>query len=129
MLSLTTGQLETWLIQYFLPFVRIGACFLMAPVFAARFVPARVRLLLEMFPDARFIHLHRDPFTVFQSTRRMLDRFCATQTLQKPDPAMLDERVFRQFNEMYDAFFAERPLIPAGQFHEIAFEAQAQRAG
>lgn len=46
MLSLTSGQLEAWLVQYFFPFIRIGACFLAAPVFAANFVPARVRLLL-----------------------------------------------------------------------------------
>jgi len=46
MLTLTTGQLEAWLVQYFWPFVRIGACFMAAPVFAAHFVPARVRLLL-----------------------------------------------------------------------------------
>ncbi|MFL6617242.1 MAG: flagellar biosynthetic protein FliR [Povalibacter sp.] len=46
MLQLSSGQLEAWLIQYFFPFVRIGACFVAAPVFAARFVPARVRLLL-----------------------------------------------------------------------------------
>lgn len=46
MLSLTTGQLESWLIQYFFPFIRIGACFLAAPVFAANFIPPRVRLLL-----------------------------------------------------------------------------------
>ncbi|HKE92668.1 MAG TPA: flagellar biosynthetic protein FliR [Povalibacter sp.] len=46
MLSLTSGQLESWLVQYFFPFIRIGACFVAAPVFAASFVPARVRLLL-----------------------------------------------------------------------------------
>ena len=46
MLSLTTGQLESWLIQYFFPFIRIGACFLAAPVFAANFMPPRVRVLL-----------------------------------------------------------------------------------
>ncbi|HLS81024.1 MAG TPA: flagellar biosynthetic protein FliR [Steroidobacter sp.] len=46
MLSLTTGQLESWLGQYLWPFIRIGACFMMAPVFGAHFAPARVRLLL-----------------------------------------------------------------------------------
>ena len=46
MLQLTSGQLEAWLIQYFFPFIRIGACFMAAPIFAAHFVPARVRLLL-----------------------------------------------------------------------------------
>lgn len=46
MLNLTTGQLEAWLAQYIWPFIRIGACFMAAPVFGAQFVPPRVRLLL-----------------------------------------------------------------------------------
>jgi flagellar biosynthetic protein FliR len=46
MLNVTTGQLELWLAQYLWPFIRIGACFMAAPVFGAQFVPPRVRLLL-----------------------------------------------------------------------------------
>ena len=46
MLNLTSGQLEAWLAQYLWPFIRIGACFMMAPIFGANFVPARARLLL-----------------------------------------------------------------------------------
>jgi flagellar biosynthesis protein FliR len=46
MINLTTGQLEAWMSQIFWPFVRIGACFMVAPAFAAVFVPPRVRLVL-----------------------------------------------------------------------------------
>lgn len=46
MINLTTGQLEAWLAQYLWPFIRIGACFMMAPIFGAGFVPPRVRLFL-----------------------------------------------------------------------------------
>jgi flagellar biosynthetic protein FliR len=46
MLSFTTGQFEAWLAQYLWPFIRIGACFMAAPVFGAQFVPARARLLM-----------------------------------------------------------------------------------
>ena len=45
MITITTGQLESWLAQYLWPFVRIGACFMVVPVFGAQFIPARVRLL------------------------------------------------------------------------------------
>jgi len=45
-ITLTTGQLEAWIGQLFWPFVRIGACFMVAPAFGALFVPARVRLVL-----------------------------------------------------------------------------------
>ena len=46
MLTLTTGQLEGWLSQLFWPFIRIGACFMVAPAFGAMFIPARLRLVL-----------------------------------------------------------------------------------
>jgi flagellar biosynthetic protein FliR len=45
-LTLTQGQLEGWISQLFWPFIRIGACFMVAPAFGALFVPARVRLVL-----------------------------------------------------------------------------------
>ena len=46
MITLTTGQLEAWLAQILWPFVRIGACLMVAPAFAAIAVPARVRIVL-----------------------------------------------------------------------------------
>lgn len=46
MIQITTGQLEAWLALYLWPFLRIGACFMMAPIFGAGFVPPRVRLFL-----------------------------------------------------------------------------------
>jgi flagellar biosynthetic protein FliR len=46
MISFTTGQLDAWLAQLLWPFVRVGSCFMVAPVFGARFVPARIRIVL-----------------------------------------------------------------------------------
>jgi flagellar biosynthetic protein FliR len=46
MLTLTSGQLEAWVAQLLWPFIRIGACFMVAPAFGAIFVPARIRIVL-----------------------------------------------------------------------------------
>jgi flagellar biosynthetic protein FliR len=46
MLTLTSGQLDAWLAQLMWPFVRIGACFMVAPAFGALFVPPRIRIVL-----------------------------------------------------------------------------------
>lgn len=46
MITLTTGQIEAWLAAWLWPFLRIGACLMVAPVFGASFVPARIRLVL-----------------------------------------------------------------------------------
>jgi hypothetical protein len=82
----------------------------------------RIRLLLDLFPDARFVHIHRNPYRVFQSTRHWLRTAGAWYYLQRPDLRNLEERILRTSQEMYQVFFEERSLIPAGHFHEICFE-------
>jgi flagellar biosynthetic protein FliR len=46
MITFTARELEGWLLGIFWPFVRIGSCFMVAPVFSAVAVPARVRIVL-----------------------------------------------------------------------------------
>ena len=46
MFTLTTGQIEGWIAAFLWPFVRIGACLMVAPLFGAGFVPARLRLVI-----------------------------------------------------------------------------------
>ena len=46
MISLTSGQLEAWLAAFLWPFVHVGACVMVAPIFGASVVPARARIVL-----------------------------------------------------------------------------------
>lgn len=46
MLTITEAQINAWIAAYFWPFARITACVMVAPVFGARFVPARLRIVL-----------------------------------------------------------------------------------
>jgi len=82
---------------------------------------ARIRLLLELYPDAKFIHIHRSPETVFQSFRHYYDTAMWHTYLQKPDLAAIDTRIIRGYQTLFNAFFADLPLIPAGNFHEVSF--------
>jgi hypothetical protein len=83
----------------------------------------RIRLLLEMLPDARFIHIHRHPYRVFQSTKHTHEKVRPTFALQRWPREDLEEGIIRRYQAMYEAFFEERGLIPNGRFHEMAFEA------
>jgi flagellar biosynthetic protein FliR len=56
-IALTTGQLEAWVANAFFPFARIGACLMVAPMFGARFVPARTRILLAVALTALVVPL------------------------------------------------------------------------
>ncbi len=84
---------------------------------------ARIRLILEMFPDARFVHIHRDPYRVFQSQRHFFDTAGWYTYLQKPDIYAIDEGILQRHETMYDAYFQDLPLIPKGQFCELGFDA------
>ena len=83
----------------------------------------RIALLLKLFPDAKFIHIHRNPYDVFKSTRKLYDTAVIPSQAQKPtngwDPI---DRILRQYVDMYDAFFEQKEQIPDGNFTEVAFE-------
>ncbi|MGH7134511.1 MAG: sulfotransferase family protein [Pirellulales bacterium] len=84
---------------------------------------ARIRLLLEMFPKAKFVHIHRDPYAVFQSMLRLVMASSLRQRLQTPRRGMveLEDLVLHWYRLMYEAFFEDRILLPEGHFHEIRF--------
>lgn len=83
---------------------------------------ARLGLLLEVFPNARFVHIHRDPYTIYQSTHRLFTSLAQAPELQRAEVPATEERIFRQYSIISDAFFADKALIPPGQFHELRFE-------
>ncbi len=61
---------------------------------------AHVKELLELYPNARFIYLHRDPYEIFYSNIKLL-------------------RIYRK---MMDKYFDERHLIPEGHLYELRYE-------
>ena len=83
---------------------------------------ARVRLLLEMFPEAKFVHIRREPYTVFQSSRHTWKTGTPSWCFQRPDLPDADDRIIAAYRAMYDAYFDQRRLIPAGHLHELAYE-------
>lgn len=82
----------------------------------------RIKLLLEMFPDAKFVHIHREPYTVFQSTVHTHATGLPFGRLQDTSGVDWTTRIIRQYQEVNDAYFEERELIPEGRLHEMSFE-------
>jgi hypothetical protein len=82
----------------------------------------RICVLLEMFPEARFVHIVRDPHVIFPSTVNLWKALYETQGLQTPSFAGLDEHVFATFNHFYKKLDEARPLIRPGHFHELRYE-------
>lgn len=83
---------------------------------------ARVKTLLEMFPDARFVHIVRDPYVLFASNVKLWKTLYKFQGLQEPRYAGLEDYVFTCFEHMYRAFEAARDLVPADHMYEVRYE-------
>ena len=81
----------------------------------------RIKLILEMFPDARFIHIHRDPYVVYQSTMHLHMKSAEYFALQNTDIAKVHDLVIRQYQSLFGAFFEEKHRIPADRFCEVSF--------
>ena len=83
---------------------------------------ARGQLLLETFPGAKFIHIHRDPHAVFRPNR---PKFRVASELYRCQHTRLDDHddwILRQYRTLYDTFFEVCGLIPAGHYHEGGIE-------
>src|SRR5205823_1911873 len=82
---------------------------------------ARIRLLLEMFPEAKFVHIRRDPYAVFRSARHTTQKLVGYFALQRP-ALDVEGRTIRDYRAVYDAFFEEVGLIRRDRLHEVRFE-------
>jgi hypothetical protein len=83
---------------------------------------ARVGVLAEMFPEAKFLHIVRDPFAVFGSTLRLWRSLDGGQGLQVDRGKGLEEYVFEAFEQMYAAFERDRATLAPGRLHDVRYE-------
>ncbi|GAB4238535.1 MAG: sulfotransferase [Methyloligellaceae bacterium] len=85
---------------------------------------ARIRTLLKLFPQARFVHISRHPHAVIPSTRRLWKALNSVQGLHNPalDDPWLDDFIFDAFETLDRRYAEDRELIPEGQLVEIRYE-------
>jgi len=82
----------------------------------------RIRLLLKLYPKARFIHIHRNPYQVFVSTRNLYKTAVGTSSLQQAGQLSNDELIIRRYRMMYDQYFEDLPLLNTQNFIDIGYE-------
>ena len=83
---------------------------------------ARLRTLAEAFPGAQFIHIVRDPYTVFASTVHTWKQLWESLAFHSPHFDGIEEYVLATFERMYLSFERARPTIPQEQFYELRYE-------
>ena len=83
---------------------------------------ARIQLLRELYPAARFLNIRRHPYDVFRSMCHMASKVQPVWGLQTMDPADIPEMVINTYKRLYDAYLEQKVSVPEGHLHEIAYE-------
>ena len=83
---------------------------------------ARITLLLELFPDAKFIHIYRNPYKIYLSTIKMRNRVLDKLALQDRDEKEIDIQVIENYKRLMNGFFEQKKLIPKENYVEIRYE-------
>lgn len=82
----------------------------------------RIRVLLDVFPQAKFIHIVRDPYVVYPSSIHLLKSLSRVHSLQRPRFEGLDERVLATYVDLYRKVDEGRKLVDPSRFHELRYE-------
>ncbi len=87
------------------------------PVYTARIVQLR-----RLFPDAKFIHIHRDPYAVFRSMRNFYKKLFAEFAFQSWDHVDIDALIVKTYGRIMDAVIKDTTDLSPEQFIEIGYE-------
>ncbi|MEM6413449.1 MAG: sulfotransferase [Pseudomonadota bacterium] len=87
------------------------------PVYTGRFA-----LLQEMFPDAKFIHIHRNPYDVFVSMQNFYKKLLAEFALQDYSHVDVDETILHVYDRMMRAFEEDAKTVKPENFVELRYD-------
>ncbi|MCV9387831.1 sulfotransferase family protein [Reichenbachiella ulvae] len=82
----------------------------------------RLKEIYELYPDAIFIHIHRDPYAVYQSNAVLYDKVLPILDLQHVDRESISDFIIASFRTMYEKYLKDKTLIPPAQIRELRYE-------
>jgi len=83
---------------------------------------ARLEILLEMFPNAKFIHIYRNPYTIYVSALHDFIKEAEEMALQDFSESEFATICYELYEKLMKKFWESRDLVPKGNLSEVAFE-------
>jgi len=83
---------------------------------------ARIKPLLELFPNAKFIHIYRNPYNIFRSTQHLYRVVMERAQLQEVGQGEHENWVLLFYAQLMQKLLADKSLIPAGNLVEVRYE-------
>ncbi len=88
---------------------------------------ARIKMLLSLFPNAKFIFIHRDPYEVYLSNKQFWKVTHSIYAIGVTKSVDVNTIILDTFSEIMHRYLMEKDLIPGGQLIEIPYEDLIQK--
>ncbi len=83
---------------------------------------ARIPMLLDLFPDARFLHIYRNPYKVYLSTWKLYSKILPIFSFQRISNEELDKEILYCYKAIFQKYLEDKKLIPDDNLFEISYE-------
>jgi len=83
----------------------------------------RLATLRRLFPQAKFIHIHRNPYDVFRSMQNFYEKLLGQFALQAYDHVDIDKAILSVYPRMMNQLENDRADLSDSQFIEIGYDA------
>ena len=82
----------------------------------------RIKTLLEMYPDAKFVHIVRNPVVVFLSSRKFFTELLPTLWFHPVDDEFIENMILDIYERLLKDVVELKKLIPSANYMEVRFE-------
>ncbi len=86
------------------------------------FNTGRIKLLLEMYPDAKFIHIHRHPHKVFASNEKLYESVIPQVAFHTVSDAEMERHIFYTYHQTMERYFHDSSLLQNNQLFEMSYD-------
>ena len=83
---------------------------------------ARVKLLHRLFPDAKFIYIMRNPYSVIESSCNFFCKTLSSISLQSFSKQEIMQNILKNYQTMYSRYTEERKVVAPSNLVQIKFE-------
>ncbi len=82
----------------------------------------RIRELVKYYPNAKFVHVYRNPYEVIVSTLKLMHKFLERFSFQRYAQQQIEENVLRDYARIMQRFFEDEHLLPEENYISVSHE-------
>ncbi len=82
----------------------------------------RIQELLELYPRASFVYIHRNPYDVYYSNKKLWNVILKHVSFQRMETRPIQNMILSTYTRVLEKYRIQREHIPEGQLFELQYE-------